>query len=278
MWLLIAAREQARGLLFAPGEVSALFEGLVSIEVLYRRAGRFLMVVKRGHMVSKGYIKAWADGRNLVDVIDIQDRRGFLSSIKNATVVTHVYDPNVLARNLEEDYSRIENAGIPVIVKLCEGAQFLTVEERSAMIAFLGMHLHRGRYADRTKLRVPAALFKTGGELDGVELAVGDMLLLSQALPEPLRLSVLSLEQWEWKVLEAEGLATGDGAVLLWRPTKDAGVCTVSFPLSPTRLLVIGQDLPDELLLNLRVAANSKRWIVGQRGTLNLAWASSPKM
>lgn len=234
------------------------------------------MVVKRGHMVSEGYLKAWADERNLVDVIDIQHRRGFPSSIKNATVVSYVYDPNVLTRDLEDDYSRIEYAGIPVTVKLREGAQSLTVEERSAMIAFLDMHLDRGRCADQTKLRVPAVLVKTGGDFEDAELALGDT--LSQALPEVLRLSTLGLEQWEWKVLEANGLATGDGAVLLWQATKDAGVCTVSFPLSPTRLLVIGQDLPDELPLNARVAANSKRWVVGERGTLDLAWASSPEI
>lgn len=236
------------------------------------------VVVKRGHMVSEGYLKAWADERNLVDVIDIQHRRGFPSSIKNATVVSYVYDPNVLTRDLEDDYSRIEDAGIPVIVKLREGAQSLTGEERGAMIAFLDMHLDRGRYADQTKLRVPAVLVKTGGDFEAAELALGDMLLLSQALPEVLRLSALGLEQWEWKMLEANGLATGDGAVLLWQPTKDAGVCTVSFPLSPTRLLVIGQDLPDELPLNARVAANSKRWIVGERGTLNLTLANSPEI
>lgn len=54
------------------------------------------MGVKRGHMVSKGYIEAWADSRNVVDVIDIQDRRGFPTSIHNATVVSYVYDPKVL--------------------------------------------------------------------------------------------------------------------------------------------------------------------------------------
>ena len=150
------------------------------------------MVVKRGHMVSEGYLKAWVDERNLVDVIDIQHRRGFPSSIKNATVVNYVYDPNVLTRDLEDDYSRIEDAGIPVIVKLREGAQSLTGQERGAMIAFLD----------------------TDGDLEAAELALGDMLLLSQALPEVLRPSALGLEQWEWRC---------------WRPTgsrPETGPCS----------------------------------------------------
>ena len=139
-----------------------------------------MVVVKRGQMVSEGYLKAWADERNLVDVIHIQHRRGFPSSIKNATVVSFVYDPNELTRDLEDDYSRIEGAGIPVIVKLREGAQSLTVEERSAMIAFLDMHLDRGRDADQTKLSVPAVLVETGGDFEDAELALADMLLLSR--------------------------------------------------------------------------------------------------
>lgn len=233
------------------------------------------MVVKRGHMVSEGYLKAWADDRRRVDIIDIQHRRGFPSSIRNATVVSYVYDPNVLTHDLERDYWAIEDRGIPVIVKLRDGTQSLTVNEREAMIAFLDMHLDRGRYADQTKLRVPAVLVKTGGEFEEAELGLGDLLVLSQSLPEVLRLTTIGLDRWEWRVLDANGLATGDGAVMLWRPTKDAAICTVSFPLSPTRLLVIGQDLPDGLPLNARMAANSKRWIVGQRGTLNLAWANS---
>lgn len=228
------------------------------------------MVVKRGHMVPKGYLKAWADHRGRVEVIDVQQQRGFLSSIHNATVVNHVYDPNILAHDLERDYAAIEDLGIPVIVKLRDGAQRLTVDEREAMIAFLDMHLDRGRYADQTKLRVPAVVFKTGGEFEQAGLGLGDLLLLSRSRPEVLRLTALGLDQWEWRVLDVNDLVTGDGAVMLWAPTKDVPICSVSFPLSPKRLLVIGQDLPDFPALNVRMVANSKRWIVGRCGTLNL--------
>ena len=234
-------------------------------------------MVKRGHMVSKGYINAWADERNRVDVIDVQDGRGFTTSYQNATVVSYVYDPKVLTHDLERAYWKIEDAATPVIVKLREGAKEFSDAEREAMITFLDMHLERGRYADQAKLRVPAVLVMRDGTTQDAELALGDVLTLSQSHPDVLRLSSLPLDHWDWKVLDAVGLATGDGAVLLWRATKDDEICTVSFPLSPTKLLVIGSDLPDDVPLNPRVAENSRRWIVGAKGSLNLAWVNRTK-
>ncbi|MEV7875543.1 hypothetical protein [Microbacterium sp. NPDC089188] len=234
------------------------------------------MVVKRGHMVSGGYISAWGDERNRVDVIDVQHKRGFTTSYLNATVVSYVYDPKVLTHDLERAYWAIEDAGTPVIVKLREGAKALSDAERDAMIAFLDMHLARGRYADQANLRVPAVLVMTDGTTKDTELALGDVLTLSQSRQDVFRLSSLPLEEWDWKVLDAVGLATGDGAVLLWRPTKNDEVCTISFPLSPTKLLVIGEDLPDGIPLNVRIAENSRRWIVGVKGSLNLAWGKQP--
>lgn len=235
------------------------------------------MGVKGEHMVSKGYIAAWADARNAVDVIDLENRRGFPSSINRATVVSYVYDPTVLTHNLEKTYSDIENAGIPAIVKLREGAQTLTDRDRDAIVAFLDMHLDRGRYADQAKLRAPALVLKTEGVIEEAELRLGDVLLLSQSLPQVLRLKTLGLDQWEWRVWPADiSLVTGDGAVLLWASPTDAGVCTITFPLSPNRLLIIGQELPDGVPINHRVAENSKRWIVGERGSLNLDWVYVP--
>lgn len=234
------------------------------------------MGVKRGHMVSRGYLEAWADKRNAVDVIDLQDQRGFSTSINNATVVSYAYDAKVLTRDLEKIYSDIEDAGIRVIAKLRKEGQILTDRERGAMIAFLDMHLDRGRYADQTKLKAPALVLKDTGEVDEAELRLGDVISLSQALPEVLRIKTLGLDHWDWKVWPVEfSLVTGDGAVLLWAPKINAEVCTVSFPLSPDRLLVIGQDLPDGVPINHRMGGNSKRWIVGQRGSLNLEWASA---
>ncbi|MGO4431760.1 DUF4238 domain-containing protein [Paenarthrobacter sp. RAF9] len=230
--------------------------------------------VKGAHMVSKGYIRAWADKRNVVDVLDLQEGRGYPSSYLSATVVNYVYDPNFLTRNLEKVYSLIENAGTPALVKMRKGEP-LTEAEARAVIAFLDMHLDRGRYADRTKVRAPAIALRTDGRIEHTELALGDALLLSQSFQDVLRLTTLGLEQWPWQVLEAKGLATGDGAVLLWRATDGAEITTVSFPLSPNQLLVIGEDLPEDVPLNQFLAKNSKRWIVGAKGSLNFNWAAT---
>ncbi|WP_454813021.1 DUF4238 domain-containing protein [Paenarthrobacter nitroguajacolicus] len=230
-------------------------------------------VVKNAHMVSKGYISAWADKRNVVDVLDLQEGRGYPSSHLSATVVNYVYDPNFLTRNLEQDYSLIESAGIPALVKLRKGEP-LSEAEANAVIAFLDMHLDRGRYADRTKVRAPAVALRTDGRIEHTELALGDALLLSQAFQDVLRLTALGLEQWPWQVREATSLATGDGAVLLWQATDGAPITTISFPLSPTQLLVIGEDLPDNIPLNPLLAQNSKRWIVGVRGSLDFSKAA----
>jgi hypothetical protein len=231
------------------------------------------MTVKAAHMVSKGYIRAWANAKKIVDVLDLQDGRGYPSSYEKATVVSYAYDPNVLTRNLERDYSLIESNGTPALVKMRKGEPLTTAETR-AVIAFLDMHLDRGRYADRTKVRAPAVVLRTDGRIEHTELALGDALLLSQSFQDVLRLTTLGLEQWPWQVREARGLATGDGAVLLWRPTDGAEISTISFPLSPTQLLVIGEDLPDDVPHNRLLAENSKRWIVGARGTLNFSKAA----
>ncbi|MHA7269534.1 hypothetical protein [Arthrobacter sp. HLT1-20] len=232
-----------------------------------------MMQVKRAHMVSKGYIRAWADAKNIVDVLDLQDGRGFPSSFVNATVVSYGYDTEVLTHDLERDYGRIEDRGIPAIVKLRKG-HVLTGVERGALIAFMDMHLDRGRYADQAKSRVPAVLLKIDGRIENAELTVGDRLLMSRFLPDALWLTSLGLEQWTWQVKEMRGLATGDGAVLLWRPTDGTDISTVSFPLSPTELLVVGEDLPDGVAINPLVAEKSRRWIVGVRGSLNFDFAS----
>jgi hypothetical protein len=183
--------------------------------------------VKNAHMVSKGYIRAWADKRNVVDVLDLQDGRGYPASYLSATVVSYAYDPNVLTHNLERYYSLIEDAGTPALVKMREGEPLTTAEAR-AVIAFLDMHLDRGRYADRTQVRAPAVVLRADGRIEQTELALGDALLLS----------------------------------------------TISFPLSPTQLLVIGEDLPDDGPHNRLLAENSKRWIVGARGSLNFIKAA----
>jgi len=232
------------------------------------------MNTKRPHMVSRGYIKGWADANGFVDVIDVQGRRGLRQSIGNATIVNYVYEPAVLtASNLEAAYAHIESNGTPVIDKLRAGGAALTPADMLAMITFIDMHLDRGRYADQAKVLTPATLIKPGWQLEEAELSLGDRLALSQSLPEVLRLTKLGLDQWSWTVVQEYDLPTGDGAVLLWAPAREADICTVTFPISPTQLLVIGQELPAGIWLHNRIAANCKRWIIGSPGTLNLNWA-----
>lgn len=228
--------------------------------------------VKNAHMVSKGYIRAWADKRNVVDGLDLQDGRGYPTSYLSATVVSYAYDPNVLTRNLERDHSLNENTGTPALVKMRKGEP-LTTAEAHAVIAFLDMHLDRGRYADRTKVRAPAVVLRKDGRIEHTEIALGDALLLSQSFQDVLRLTTLGLEQWPWQVRESRGLATGDGAVLLWRTTAGAEISTISFPLSPTQLLVIGEDLQCDVPHNRLLAETNKRWIVGARGSLDFSKA-----
>ncbi|WP_400996411.1 DUF4238 domain-containing protein [Agromyces sp. GXQ0307] len=229
-------------------------------------------MVRRAHMVSAGYIRAWADEKDTVDVIDLQHDRGFPSAVSNATVVSYAYDPEVMQHDLENDYARIEDRGIPVIEKLRNGETTVTPAEMGAMIGFLDMHLDRGRYADQTKIRTPAAVLMTGGQVEHRELNLGDRLLLSRSLPDVIRLADLRLEEWEWRVNDVRPfrLATGDGAVMLWASASGADICTVSFPLSPTQLLVIGKDLPPDIPLNVLLAEKCRRWLVGERGVLNL--------
>lgn len=58
------------------------------------------------------------------------------------------------------------------------------------------------------------------------------------------------------------GLATGDGAVMLWRKRSSAPISAVSFPVSPTRLLVLGDGL-DGLTVPLNtLMSNCRGWLV----------------
>lgn len=219
-------------------------------------------------MVSKGYLRAWADEKERVDVIDVHDGRGFPTTISKATVVTYAYDPDVMTHDLEEEYARIESAGIPALRKLHDH-QSITPAEQTSVIAFLQMHLERGLYADQNKILTPAVLIKTGGLVEQADLNLGDRLVLSRLHQERLDLTALALENWQWQVVSAKHLATGDGAVLRWKPTPGGGFSTVSFPLSPTQLLVIGDDIPESAPLNTMLAKNCRRWILGAPGSLN---------
>ncbi len=225
------------------------------------------MNVRRAHMVSKGYLRAWADSRNSVDVIDLQDSRGFKTSVESATVVSYVYDPEVLTVDLEGHFSQVESAGTAALVKLREETP-ITQDEQRDVVAFLNMHLERGRYADQAKITTPALLIKTNGSSEEANLKLGDRLLLSRNMEGVLDLRKLTLEEWPWRVYEAVNLVTGDGAVLLWRETKDSELCSITFPLSPTLMLVIGQEVDLQLPFNELVVSKSRRWLVASVGML----------
>ncbi|PZE28410.1 DUF4238 domain-containing protein [Curtobacterium sp. MCLR17_042] len=240
------------------------------------------MKVRRAHMVSKGYIRAWGDAHRVVEVLDLEHGRGFVTSVDSATVVNYAYETNALSHDLEADYARIEQRGIPVIVKLRSGLP-ATLEERTDLVNFLDMHLDRGRYADQTKVMTPAVVLLSDGETTDHKLNIADRLLLSKSLTDVVRLAERGVEGWPWHVYDTPiHLATGDGAVLLYRSPAggSADVSTVTFPLSPTRLLVMGEQ-PEEAVdlrgLNALMAQNSRRWVVGVRGTLNLAAAPTLK-
>jgi len=227
------------------------------------------MGVKGAHMVSASYLKAWSDDRHRVDVIDLEQGRGFTTAIGNATVVSYAYQPDLLKHDLEGEFAGIETHGMRAIHKARYGHPLSSLEKAN-VVAFLNMHLDRGRYADQTQIRTPAVVLKTDGEVENVELNLGDRLRLSQSMTEVLRLDSLGLERWPWAVHEATGLITGDGAVLLWRAerARDSKIVTVSFPISPTQLLVIGRDISSSEHMNIRVSMNSRRWLVGGYGTL----------
>ena len=225
------------------------------------------MNVRRAHMVCKGHLRAWADNRNSVDVIDLQEKRGFKTSIENATVVSYVYDPEVLTVDLERHFANIESAGTAALAKLREGEP-ITLDEQRDVIAFLNMHMERGRYADQATTTTPALLIKTSGDAEKANLRLGDRLLLSRNMEGVLHLDKMGLETWPWRLYDAVNLVTGDGAVLLWRATKDSELCSITFPLSPTLLLVIGQEVDFHLPFNELVAFKSRRWLVASVGML----------
>lgn len=218
-------------------------------------------------MVTKGYIAAWANDRNVVDVLDVHEGRGFPSSIENATVMSYVYDPSVMTHDLEGRFADIEARGMSGITRLRAGESPSKAETQS-VIEFLDMHLHRGRYANRAGDSQPARLFMTDGSVQDAELNYGDLLSLAHDHPDTLRLTTLGLERWTWQLFSTNGLYTGDGAVLLWRPDSNSDLSTVTFPLSPTQLLVIGDPIPEDFNVNLAIVNNCRRWIVGQQGTL----------
>lgn len=232
--------------------------------------------VKSPHMVSSGYISAWADKKNVIDVLDLEEGIGYHKSYKKATVVNYVYEPALFNYDLEGEYARIERAGIRVIRMLRDGLE-PTVEEQAQLIDFLEMHRFRGRYADRAGVRVPGIAVTTDGTAKDIELRLGDMTLLTRDREPGPKLTELGLERKNWTVWEVDDIPTGDGAVMLWGSSSATGadsVSVVTFPLSPTQLLLIGDELPEGVPFTTRLAMNCRRWIVGKKDSLNFKQAA----
>ena len=222
------------------------------------------MSVKRAHMITRGYLAEWANDRGLVHVVDAEHRISRPQSLTNATVVAYAYRSNVLTLDLEAHYSRIESEGLSALRNLATGGA-PNRDGRAAIIAFLDMHLERGRYADQTKVTTPAWMGSTPAPGRMIEMSLGDRLTLARDVDtDAIRLENLNVERWTWKVLDIHGgLVTGDGAVLLFHRNDGAPVTAVTFPLSPTRLLVIGDGLPGlHPLFNQLIASKCRRWLV----------------
>ncbi|MDQ1218115.1 hypothetical protein [Microbacterium arborescens] len=134
------------------------------------------------------------------------------------------------------------------------------------MIAFLDMHLDRGRYADQSKILTAGIAVGKDLSLTPIQLNMADRIVLSQFMEGSERLSSHGMESWHWEVRKARDLITGDGAVVLWQGEKDGALVGVGFPLAPDKLLVIGPNLPEQPNFNEMVRNRSRRWLVGQRG------------
>ncbi|MDR6200161.1 hypothetical protein QE374_002070 [Microbacterium sp. SORGH_AS428] len=121
-------------------------------------------------MVPKGYFRALAENKDRVDVLDRQKGIGIGAKIAHATIVGYAYKNGLLARDLEHDYYDIEDAGTRAFRHLLQEDGPGTVSDQNAVIAFLDMHLRRGRCADQAEIYVPAVVVKADGLSECVKL------------------------------------------------------------------------------------------------------------
>lgn len=218
-------------------------------------------------MVSKGYLRAWANSRDLLFVMDAEHETRGVRALSNATVVSHAYRTEHTTLDLEAEYARVESAALPAMRNLANGGT-TTNEGEAAIVHFLDMHAERGRYADQAGVKFPIATANIySGQVKMAEMGLGDRLVLSrhkELSPSVVRIQSLGVQKWRWRVVPVpSGLITGDGAVLMWEKRAAAGVTSITFPLSPSRLLVLGQDLDGlHIPLNELIAGRSRRWLV----------------
>ncbi len=236
-------------------------------------------------MITRAYLEPWADGRGRVRVWDYENSVDGVRSLNDATVVGDAYRADVSGFDLEQHYSKIESIGVRLLRIAASGGPLSEVE-RDAIVDFLDMFLDRHRYAGQGKATIPASLvtvdFTTGeSSAREVGMTLGDRLNFAKdANIDVVRLEALGVARWTWRVFPVEGnLVTGDGAVLLFREDKTSPITAICFPLSPKKVLVIGDgltDVPEKI--NFHIAANSRRWVVdhvdGSMADAFVGWSS----
>lgn len=227
-----------------------------------------MAITKRAHMVSRSYLDEWADGKGVVDVADLVKGVSITTTIGNATVVSYAYRTEVMPTDLEAQFGKIESAGVSALRKFREAHKLAENELKNA-IAFLDMHRERGLYADQTKTRAPAILLMKDGSLQKTQLPLGDRMVLASYMNEGIQLNQLGIEKWPWTIWNAKEVLTGDGALVFWREAGSTEPTTITFPLSPTEVLVIGRRLNSPVDINMVMAMKSRRWLIARRGGIN---------
>ena len=221
--------------------------------------------VKRAHIIPKSYMLPWADENGDIYVADAQNGRALILRASNATIVKYAYKAAVLKHDREAHYSQIETRGIRAIRAACSGAE-LNQSDRRDLTDFMDMFIERGLYADQNDLSVSVIRGSfDSDEFEEVEFNLGDMISLHKDLnASDVTLRDAGIENWNWAVVEQpHPMMTGDGAVICIK--LDEQLTTVLFPLSPFKLLIVGEAQPDlSFSVTKYIASVSRRWIIGR--------------
>ena len=207
----------------------------------------------------------WADENGDIYVADTQNERALILRASNATIVKYAYKTAVLKHDREAHYSQIETRGIRAIRAACSGAEF-SQSDRRDLTDFMDMFIERGLYADQSDLLVPVIRGSFDSiELKEVEFNLGDMISLHKDLnASDVTLRDEGIEHWDWAVVEQpHPMMTGDGAVICIKHGEQ--LTTVLFPLSPFKLLIVGEAQLDlSFSVTEYIAYVSRRWIIGR--------------
>lgn len=103
---------------------------------------------KRHHLVSKFYLKYFADDAGRITTIRLDNKRQFVQSVYNATVIkdfnTAVGFDGEPTDQAEDSFGEIEGVAAPVWQSVAGGKWPLSEEERGSMAAWIGLQLLRG--------------------------------------------------------------------------------------------------------------------------------------